>query len=137
MTIFKKHIFWTLSLMVLNAHALGAIAFDLPSGYEMDEKEKIGKVALVSGKKDDTRFYEAKMSVEMNADIENALEAVLNFDERCNNEQALEKKILGQKEKMLAEKLKLDRVCGHKRSQSAPRKNQRGSRLICCFKKDL
>lgn len=92
MTIFRKKIICLLSFMVLNAHALGAIAFDPPKDYEIDEKEKIGKVALVSGKKDDTRFYEAKMSVEMNSNIEKALKAVLNFDERCNNEQASKRK---------------------------------------------
>lgn len=58
------------------------------NGFEVDDTEvnKEFNVELLSGKKNGTRLYNGKLSKVFNQNISDVYKAIINFDEKCNNE---------------------------------------------------
>lgn len=55
--------------------------------YQKDQKKKSQyNLSLVSGKKDDLRFYQIEREEVFQHDIKSVFKSIINFDEKCNNE---------------------------------------------------
>jgi hypothetical protein len=74
-------------------------ANDFFNKVEIDEKETINNVALKSGKKGDHRYYEGKIKKEFNTNIDSLKNAIMAFDQRCNNEYKDKRKLTDKKTK--------------------------------------
>jgi hypothetical protein len=76
---------WIPLIFILTA--LNVQAFNVKK-YKVDEKswDKKRKVNLLSGKRDDSRFYKGERTDIITADLESSLKAVLNFEDKCNND---------------------------------------------------
>lgn len=74
-------------------------AGSIPTDFNIDSKDEIDGVSLVSGKKDDVRFYQGKMEMFLEKSIDDVLAAVLDFGGRCNNEHADRRKFWDKKRK--------------------------------------
>jgi hypothetical protein len=81
-----------LSILLLST-SFHAVAFEIDS----QETRKKYDVELKSGKKDDIRYYEAKMTKIIDAPIKNVKESIVNFDQKCNNEYSNKRKFYDDK----------------------------------------
>lgn len=69
------------------------------SGFEVDNKEKNKKykIDLLSGKKDSLRFYKGTRSIILNEKIQNVLQSITNFEDKCNNEYKDRRELISKK----------------------------------------
>jgi hypothetical protein len=69
--------------------------------YEIDSQESRKKydIELRSGKKDDVRYYEAKMTKVIDAPMKNVKESIINFDQKCNNDYSNKRKFTDENNK--------------------------------------
>jgi hypothetical protein len=89
---------WIPLIFILTA--LNVQAFNVKK-YKVDEKswDKKRKVNLLSGKRDDSRFYKGERTDIITADLESSLKAVLNFEDKCNNDLKEYRKFFSKKKK--------------------------------------
>lgn len=75
-TLFLVTLFFTYNL----------IAKDFFHKVDIDEKDTINDVILLSGKKGDNRYYQGTLVKVFDRDIESLKKAINSFDQRCNDE---------------------------------------------------
>ena len=75
-------------LIVLFALNLNANTNYHNSNYEIDHQktDDLYKVQLISGKKNDRRFYQVKRDENFKYDLEVVFKSITNFTEKCNND---------------------------------------------------
>lgn len=69
------------------------------NGFKIDENEnnKKYKIKLVSGKKDDIRFYQGIREKVLDQPIEFVKNSIINFEEKCNNDYKDRRELLSKK----------------------------------------
>lgn len=74
-------------------------AADFFKKVEIDEKDKINTVELRSGKKGDNRYYEGKIKRKFKTTLSSLKDAIMAFDQRCNNEYIEKRELVSKKDK--------------------------------------
>lgn len=75
-----KKYFILLSFVSLNSFAI------LVDGVELSGEKVVNGISMCTGKKDSMRTYRGFVSKEYNVPMEAVKKAVINFDEKCNND---------------------------------------------------
>lgn len=73
------------------------------SKFKVDNKKthKKTKVKLISGKKNDKRFYQGNLTRTFDASIDSVLSSILNFEDKCNNKLKKKRKLTSKKKKCI------------------------------------
>jgi len=115
-------------LSIILTHSL--FAGDFFKKVEIDEKETVNKVKLRSGKRGDNRYYEGNLVRTFNTSITSLRDAILAFDQRCNNEYLDKREILPKDKKCKYHNNNVIENMVHKELKSYEKEENETGRLI-------